>query len=174
MFENPTYIVLGVPKPCAERLRKLRKIHDPARAKMDVEITIAGSSGVGTVSAGQDIEIACRLLREVSRQIKPFRASFGPPGRFPGTGIFYFSLLEHDKFLAAHKLVANCGLLFNPTPYPFLPHCTVKLAAQVSAEEEFDLLSLKPPCGSFVVDSLSMYSLSGTKQKMLFHSRLGA
>jgi hypothetical protein len=62
MFEHPTFIVLEVPPPVADVIRRWRERFDPVVATFPVEITLTGSSGVGTLASDQDREEVFSIL----------------------------------------------------------------------------------------------------------------
>ena len=45
----PSYIVLDIPSPMAEEIRRLRSRFDAVRASLPAEITLTGSCGVGLI-----------------------------------------------------------------------------------------------------------------------------
>ena len=47
--DQASFIVLDLPSPVAETVKKLRGEYDPKRVLVPAEITIAGSSGLGAV-----------------------------------------------------------------------------------------------------------------------------
>ena len=156
----PTYIVLDVPSPMAEWIQAMRKRFDEERSRLPAEITLTGSNGIGFLSPGQSLEFIANCLRRAAEQIPPFEAEFGNVDRFENTDIYFLNLIDETPFLRAHEIVANCGLRFEPSPYPYQPHCTLKLRKPPKdLQELLELFLLQAPRHPFRLDLLSLYSL---------------
>jgi len=98
-FETNTYVVLDVPEPFASAVMAVRKRHrDEFRSSLPIEITVAGSNGVGELEAAQPSEDVFALLAGIAAKTKPIEASFGPVDRFPGTEIFFLTLEDERPF----------------------------------------------------------------------------
>lgn len=175
MFNFPTYIVLEIPSPAAEKIQLIRSWFDTERAEMPVEITVAGSSGLGTIAESEDPQKVFSLLTQTAARLKPFRTSLGRVERFPDSETFYFTLSSPEKFIEIHGLIASSGIKFNATPYPvYKPHCTLKLFSESSEQEIRDLLNMAPLNSDFLIDTLSVYSLRNeTSSECLFSAKLG-
>jgi 2'-5' RNA ligase len=173
MFDEPTYIVLDIPEPVSEIIRNIRKRHDSERAILPVEITVAGSSGIGTIAGGQDEAEVFRMIDETAKKFGPFTASFQRIKKFPRTDIFYFEISEPEKIMAIHQALAVSGVKFNESPFPFTPHCTLKLVGEVTKREAHELISVVPPQNEFLIDMLSVYMHEELESKLLHRSKLG-
>ena len=69
-FEHPTYIVLDLPKDMADKIMKIREDNkDEFRTSLPAEITVAGSSGVGILTKGQDEKAVYRNIEEIAKTI---------------------------------------------------------------------------------------------------------
>lgn len=169
IFHAPTYIVLNVPSPVADRVKEIRRCFDPDRAHMSVEITLAGSGGLGTVMAGQNPEKIFSRLAGIAKLIAPFEAAFGHVERFSETGIYYYTLKEPEHFINVHNMLAASGIKFNSTKYPFTPHCTLKLALKTEFSEEEFISCIQPPHETFVINTMSIYSLEEKNEPKLLH-----
>lgn len=63
-FEFDSYIVLDLPSPVKEKIYDIRNHHkDTLRASFPVEITLAGSGGLGIIGPGQDKEFVFNTIR---------------------------------------------------------------------------------------------------------------
>jgi len=112
-------------------------------------------------------------LDEIVRTLPPFESRFLGVGRFPSSDIFYLVPDHPENFLAAQRAIAASGLRFDESPFPFVPHCTIRSIGQVSAEDEQALLALKPPPQAFALDTLAVYELvDGRKSNLLHRTRL--
>ncbi|NMP24634.1 2'-5' RNA ligase family protein [Sulfobacillus harzensis] len=136
IFDADTYVILPVPPPVAERIMAIRTEHQDAfRMALPVEITVAGSSGIGTIHHDQDPDEAFRLLDTVANTTPPIRVSFGPVQRFPGTDIFVVQPVDPRPFHQLHQRLATSGIKFNVSPFPYTPHCTLRSRSPVSETE---------------------------------------
>ncbi|OGV38510.1 MAG: hypothetical protein A2020_13190 [Lentisphaerae bacterium GWF2_45_14] len=175
MFDLPTYIVLDVPPPASDYIKAMRRRFDPERADVPVEITIAGSSGLGTIAAGQRPDLVFRTIADVASKFSPFVSSFLRVKKFRGTGIIYFEPANPLNFIQIHFALESSGILFNPNPFPFTPHCTIRLKKGIRIGEIRESLLMTPPECEFSLKTISVYSYENEKMKskLLYRSYLG-
>jgi hypothetical protein len=76
MIEHRAYIVAEIPEPVRSQVQALRDSLNTLTAKLPVEITLAGSSGVGPIPPGTDLSLIKRHLDRTLPDISPFRARF--------------------------------------------------------------------------------------------------
>ena len=172
MFEYPSFIVLDIPSPVADKVQKLRDCFDPVVAGFPVEITVVGSSGIGTLSKDQDKGKVFKILDELAKTITPFCTSFKGVARFPETDIFYLVPNHPEKLADIQKAIATTETRFDESPFPYTPHCTIRSFGKVSDEDIQALLSVKPPNQEFCLDMLSVYELVNVKCNLLHRIRL--
>ncbi|MBK7825966.1 2'-5' RNA ligase family protein [Nannocystis sp.] len=153
---NPTYICLDVPEPQASQVLELRRRHCERLHSFPVELTIAGSSGVGAIRAQLDPEDVAARLSQFCARTPPICAEFGAVVRFPGTDIFVLSLADPIPFEAIHDGLKQTGLRFEASRFPFFPHCTLRMAGPLSAAAVSELFALRLP-GRFMLGSLALY-----------------
>ena len=127
IFDDPTYIVLKMPSPAAESIREIRRQFDPARADMSVEITLAGSGGLGTVQEGQSPEKVFAEVDRIAAATEPFAAHFGEITRFADSGVCDYTVLPAESFIEIQEMLAGSPIRFTPCPFPYIPHCTLIL-----------------------------------------------
>lgn len=157
--ETPTFFVADISSPMAERIRKIRGIYDPKRVLLPVEITLTGSSGIGSITPGEDLEEVLAKMEKVAKEFAPFSARFAKLERFPSTDIYFFSLLDEAPFVKLHEALRDSGIKFLPNPFPFRPHCTVSLRVQAEETELLDLIFQEVPEEEFPIEFLSCYTL---------------
>jgi 2'-5' RNA ligase len=160
IFADPTYIVLNVPSPAAEAVREIRRRFDPARADMSVEITLAGSGGLGTVLNGQSPESVFAEIDRIAAAMKPFTAHFGEINRFPDTGICYYAVQPDNPFVEMQQMLAESAIIFNPCPFPYIPHCTLTLYEDKQGLKLRELRRLPRRDSGFIINTISVYSLT--------------
>jgi 2'-5' RNA ligase len=165
----PTYIVIELPEPMATKIRRFRKLFDKERAALPAEITITGSCGVGPISRDQDLDDTISLIDGVAAAHQPFDAAFDKLAWFSSSHTYYLSFKDPAPFKALHDDLAKSGIHFDPTPYPFTPHCTLKLRKRPADEELFDLFFLKIPKSHFTIDTLGVYCLHSKVEPQLLH-----
>jgi len=175
MFNLPTYIVLDVPPPASNYIKKLRQRFDPERAGVPVEITITGSSGLGTIVPEQDPALVFRTVSEIASKFTPFQTSFLRVKKFRGTGITYFELANPLNFIQIHNAFSSSPIEFNKNPFPFTPHCTIRLKKGIRIKEIRESILTAPPEYEFFLTSLSIYTYDDEKMKskLLYRSHLG-
>ena len=127
LIESPAYIVLDIPSPMAEWIKLVRQRFDEERSRLPAEITLTGSCGTGLISKGQPLREISALLDEAVKKIEPFSAEFGDVQRFENTDIYFLDVKNPEPFRNAHRIISESGIRFEPSPYPYRPHCTLKL-----------------------------------------------
>jgi len=169
-FTDPTYIVLNVPSPAADIVREIRRRFDPARADMSVEITLAGSGGLGTVLEGQSPEAVFAAVDRIAAATEPFTAHFGAINRFPDCGICYYTVLPAEPFIEIQQMLAESPVRFACCPFPYTPHCTLILYEDEQELKLRELRRLPRTDTGFMLDTISVYSLTdGMLEPVLLH-----
>lgn len=158
-FVADTYICLDIPSPIAEEVIHIRvQQRDTFRAALPIEITVAGSSGIGVFDETQDEREAFKILDAIAATTSPIHASFKKVIRFPHTDIFVMTLDDEQPFRALHLRIASSPIRFKSSPFPYTPHCTLRSRSPVTEQEVNKLLSLQIT-GTFVLDTISVYML---------------
>lgn len=159
MFSVPTYIVLDLPPTVSAEVVELRKRFDEYEANLPPEITVAGSSGVGVLAANQDSAFMFEAVERVGKKYLPFSTSFVSIERFPGVPIFWLKPKDREPFDSLQSALVAAGVLFESSPFPFNPHCTISAIVDLSDEQECELLSMAIPKQEFVMSTLGVYQL---------------
>lgn len=156
-IDCPAYIVLDIPSPTAEWIQSVRKRFDEERSLLPAEITLTGSSGTGLIVQGQSVREISELLDRAAEKIHPFYAEFGTVQRFENTDIYFLDVKDPSPFELAHEIVSSSGIGFEESPYPFRPHCTLKLRKPpATLQELLELFFLQAPKEPFLLDRLSI------------------
>jgi 2'-5' RNA ligase len=119
---------------------------------------VSGSSGTGPLATDQEVQEIVTVLERVAAETAPIRARFGPVRRFAGSDVFYLSFVDEAPLRALHDRIARSGLRFQPTPFAFTPHCTLRTRTPITDDEVRDLESVRV-AGDFVLDTMSLYDL---------------
>ena len=171
-FNFESFIVLDVPLPIKEQVMKIRKAHrDVFRISLPVEITVTGSSGVGSFEIDQSPEEVFTILNKIAEQTSPIHASFDEVHRFPDTDIFVLTLEDETPFIALHNHIINSGIRFQPNPFPYKPHCTLRSRSPISEEEEIDILAVNITT-PFILETISVYLMNRIPITLLHRVRL--
>jgi 2'-5' RNA ligase len=159
MIEHPSYVVAEIPDPVRSQIQDLRDSLNTLTAKLPVEITLAGSSGVGPLRAGIDLSLIERDLERVLLGCRAFSTHFSAIRVFPNTAIFYLEPFDRTPFDHLHQLIRTSGIPFYDSSWPFNPHCTLRGGPPLDAEMERELLSRSFPKEEFRIDTVSVYYL---------------
>jgi 2'-5' RNA ligase len=152
-----TYVVLDVPSPIAEQVRALRQRYDAELARLPVEITIAGSSGIGPLAADQRRDGVFAVLERIAREHLPLTMSFAEIARFPDTSVYWLKPKERKSFDAMHAAVGASGLRFLDSAHPYTPHCSVSAFAALDEARQQRLRNEAFPRDEFRLSRLSLY-----------------
>ena len=167
---HPSYIVLNLPSPMAEVIRDLRAKYDVRRANLPAEITLTGSSGTGLLEPGQDVDMVAAEMDRVAKNLQPFTVQFTKIERFPNTDIYFLTLNDDSIFNQIRLALENTAIRFQPSPYPYTAHCTLKLRSTPSDAELLELLFMDVPKTPFQLSQMSLYSLPDTESCELLHT----
>lgn len=171
--DQVSFIVLDLPSPVAETVKKLRGEYDPKRVLVPAEITIAGSCGLGAVLPGQDIEKISEEIAKIAGNFAPFKAKFRRLETFPGSNIYFLSLEDEKPFFRLHEAFAHSGIQFKSSPFPYRPHCTLILREENNEADFEEKITKKIPQEEFTMEMLSLYTLPSQNEcELLFKAPL--
>src|SRR5688572_18134824 len=121
-----TGLVFDLPHaPWMAEVLRLRATYDSARLRFPIEITVAGSSGLGWFSPTRASEMLVRKVQGVARGFSPFKFRFSSVECFPNSNVYYLAPFDNRPFHDFQQRIAVCGLSFAATPYSYTPHCTI-------------------------------------------------
>lgn len=156
-------IVMELPSPVKEKIQKLRERFDPVLAdNIPVEITIAGSSGLGTLVPQQSSQLIIAELYRIAKKQPVITARLGSVFRFPDSDVYALSVDPIDPFLEFHRKLIRSPIKFGRSPYPFKPHCSLHIWGKVSCGEAVALFGTELR-DSFQLNSFALYQLIGDK-----------
>lgn len=157
--EYRSYVVAEIPEPVRAQIQALRDSLNTPTAKLPVEITLAGSSGVGPIPAGTELSFIESGLDHAFAEISPFRASFAGIRVFPNTSIYYLEPSDRSAFDQIHQKLRSSGIPFSEISWPYNPHCTLRGGASLSLEAASELLAHPFPKEEFWINTVSVYQL---------------
>jgi 2'-5' RNA ligase len=77
--------------------------------------------------------------------------------RFPGSDVFVVQPEDPDSIVTLHERIATCGIEFDPSQFPFVPHCTLTQPANpTSTDPDASELQLD---AEFTAATLSVYQI---------------
>jgi len=160
-FEMDTFVVADMPPELVHHVGSIRQRYGSARQFLPVEVTIAGSSGVGVFATDQDAEVALDAVGDIATSTGAFSLELTGVQRFEGSGVFYYGIKDVARLVRLHERVAGSGLRFKPSPFLFSPHLTIDTFENPGVQLERELFALPVPGGRHFIESLSVYSLKG-------------
>lgn len=174
-FSRPTYILFDLPQAVTRQVNRIREKFDPCRAGLNAEVSITGSSGVGTLEPGQSPRKVFSEVQRIAGQLSAFQTGFRAVDSFPETGIYFFVMTDEEIFLRVHKLFCEADIQYRTSPHRYLPHCTLTLFDEpLPAETARKIMALPVPAGRFKVDNISVYSIDeqGLNPELLYRVEL--
>jgi 2'-5' RNA ligase len=159
-----------LPPTVARAVTELRKPYDPRQASLPPEITVSGSSGLGVLAANQSMERVLDAVARIAKTHLPFSTSFVSMEQFPGVPIFWLKPRDRRPFDAIQRALIAEGVLFESSPFPFHPHCTISMATDLCEAQERELLNTAIPGEEFVLDYLAVYQLAEDHVVPLFRT----
>lgn len=125
----------------ADRIHGIQQRFDPRMAaELPPHITIAGSSGMGPISAETaDDELRAALAR-VAADTAPFTVRLEPPMRFMQSLVVVMSVDPNGPIRALHERIKSSGLAYEPPRFTFTPHLTLSFYPELSREQLRELL----------------------------------
>ena len=157
-IKHPAYITVDIPEPINSTVKKLRRRYGNVHEQIPVEITIAGSSGVGPIPIGTSLELICSEVDKISQELHSFEMSFGRMTKFPNTTLSYLEPSDRSLFDQWHELFTSSEIPFSENTFPYNPHCTIR---RFTTTEDYEAAERNPfPDEVFRVNTLSVYDLS--------------
>ncbi len=153
-IDNPTYLISELKGDVVTLVKEMRQRFNPDH-DWPVDITIAGSSGIGTIKEGQDVDVVIEALQPIVDSNSFTDVTFISANRFPNTGIYYLAP-ERNLFDTLHKAIAGSVVEFNDNKWPYNPHCTLRAGAEPTDECDFLIEGMSLPKNS-AIDCFSLY-----------------
>lgn len=155
-----TFIVLDVPSPFCEQISAIRRELGSWRLALPVEITLAGSSGLGVLRYHEsELESIFETLNQIGHEFSPIVTRFSSVAMFAGKRTFYFAPGDAAPFFGLQAALVKNGLRFERSPHPFTPHCTIADLESAAVELPAHLRALARPETEILLDTLSVYNL---------------
>ena len=154
-IKKPTYLIAELSGDIASLVYGLRQKFNPDRVKWPVDITIVGSSGVGTFKEGQSLEKIVNTINPIIGKFSSSHIRFTEVGCFPGTGIYYLAP-EREALDILHQNLTRTDIEFNDNAWPFNPHCTLRAGLQPTAGCDSLFETLNIPKSSYI-ECFSIY-----------------
>ena len=117
IITHPTYLIAELTGDVVPLVKSMRERFNPDNVYWPADITIAGSSGIGTLKHGQNIDEVVDRLSPIVQKYGFEELEFLSIERFPDTGIYYL-VPEREKFDLMHQAVLRSELEFNKSEWP--------------------------------------------------------
>lgn len=154
-------------------IRRLRAAHDHARSCFPVEITVAGSSGLGWFSPGQRHDLIFERVQAIARGVASFESFFSGVETFPDSHVYYLALKDEQPFQMFQRALAASSLRFEPTQFSYKPHCTIAaLSNDACALVHAEIAAFTVPVHGVTIRSLSLYAVTLSRNESRFLWRL--
>jgi 2'-5' RNA ligase len=159
MTSHPAFVVADIPDPYKTKIQAIRDELKTVTARLPVEITLAGSSGVGPIPAGIEIELIRDEIERIACRTAAFSMEFAEISHFPDTGIFFVPPKDRKPFDSLHASLTSSKIPFTKSPFPYNPHCTLRVGPKVEQSESERINSIAIPRGEMLLDSISVYTI---------------
>jgi 2'-5' RNA ligase len=151
------YIIVELPGEAGERVRAIQEKYDPKLARLNPpHLTLAGSSGVGSIPAETSVAELRAALEPIARTTAPMSLPLGLPLRFMQTEIVVLPMDPHGPLRALHERIAKSGLKFKPARFSFTPHVTMSFFPTLTPAVERELLAIRITAPA-IVDRFQVY-----------------
>lgn len=152
---KPTYLIAELDGDVAPLVLEMRKRYNPNNQYWPADITIAGSSGVGTLKHGQSLARVVQVFTPIIEAFGFSDVEFLEVGKFSDTGIYYLNPAR-EKFDLLHNAITESGILFEEIRWPYNPHCTLCWHDTDSQEYKDHFGAINVPVNSYV-ECFSLY-----------------
>lgn len=160
------YMIAELAGSVADEIHEIQRRYDPKLAAMSPpHVTLAGSSGVGTIPR-MSTEKLREAIEPITRVTAPIAVDFEPPIRFMQTEIVALPIDPHGPLRTLHERIAKSGLEFGPTKHRYSPHCTLSYYPTLTPKTARELLSIRIE-GSVVIDRVKLYFTMSPQSKLL-------
>jgi 2'-5' RNA ligase len=156
---NPAFVVVDIPEPARSTIQSIRDRLGSLTAKLPVEITLAGSSGVEAIPPGTDLRLIKEVIGGIATAQSPFFVTFSKIEKFPTTGVFYLAPRERAIFDDLHRQMKGSKIPFSVSGFPYNPHCTLRSGPAVSESQEKEIFAIPFPRSEILIDTFSVYEL---------------
>jgi 2'-5' RNA ligase len=151
------YIIVELPGVAGDLVREIQEKFDPKLARLNPpHLTLAGSSGVGSIPAETSVEELRAALDPIARTTAPMSLALGAPIRFMQTEIVVLPMDHNGPLRALHERIAKSGLKFKPARFSFTPHVTMNFFPTLTPAVERELLALRVNAPA-IVDRFQVY-----------------
>jgi hypothetical protein len=153
------YVVLDLAGSAATEIIELRRsVGYDYLGALPVEITVTGSGGVGAPRNREDPRRLFETLDKIVSRTQIITGRLGNPLRFPGSDVIVLPPADPEPLQLLHHEIANSGIDFEPSPFEYIPHCTLSQKPDPSPDE-VDRLIAAQIAGDFVAATLSAYDM---------------
>lgn len=154
-IDRPTYLIAELGGDVIPVVSSLRNRFSPSHILWPVDVTITGSSGIGTIKEGQNVNMVVEYLEPIVIKHSFTDIKLRSIARFPNTGNYYFAP-QRENFDILHRAVATSKVLFNANRWPYTPHCTLRSGPDATDECDALFRSMDIP-SNVTIECFSLY-----------------
>lgn len=119
-IKYPTYIIAELTGETEQFVMQCRTKFNPERLSWPVDITLAGSSGIGVIKAGQPLEKVIAELRPLLENNSLTTVPVDSLEYFPNTGIFYLKPRQAELVVSYTMKLFKAVLFSKSQTFPSL------------------------------------------------------
>lgn len=151
------YIIVELVGEAGELVRAIQEKYDPKLARLNPpHLTLAGSSGVGSIPAETKVPELRAALEPIAATTAPMLLPLEKPLRFMQTEIVVLPMDPHGPLRTLHERIARSGLKFKPARFSFTPHVTMSFFPTLTPQVERELLAVRISAPA-IVDRFQVY-----------------
>jgi 2'-5' RNA ligase len=138
------FVIAPVGGEVGARIAEVQAAYDPRLARLGPpHVTLAGSSGIGPISAELTIDELRAHLAPIAETTAPITLRLGRPTRFMQTEIVVLPLDPHGPLRTLHERIKTSGLRAAPPRFFYTPHVTLSLYREQPPPALKELLAMR-------------------------------
>ena len=127
-IKSGVFVIAPITGVVGERIAEVQAAYDPRLARLGPpHVTLAGSSGIGPISADLTEDELRAALAPIAESTAPITLRFGRPTKFMQTEIVVLPLDPHGPLRTLHERIKTSGLRSSPPRFFYTPHVTLSL-----------------------------------------------
>ncbi len=138
------FILAPITGVVGAHIAEVQETYDPRLARLGPpHVTLAGSSGIGPISADLTIDELRERLAPIAETTAPITLRFGRPTRFMQTEIVVLPLDPHGPLRTLHERIKTSGLRAAEPRFFYTPHATLSLYREQPKHALKELLAMR-------------------------------
>lgn len=143
-IKSGIFVIAPIGGAVGARIAELQQTHDPRLSRLGPpHVTLAGSSGMGPISADVTADELRERLEPIASSTPPITLHFGRPTRFMQSDIVVLPLDPHGLLRTLHERIKTSGLRASAPRFFYTPHVTLNLYTEQPPPVVKQLLALR-------------------------------